>query len=162
MDLREIEEKADDLLEQMYREVTGPAGAAEMRDICTRMDVLERAARIKHLSGSHGLCSEHFPGHPSLPCTLYSGHSGQHQHEGGETDPSARWDGESGLAFQNITEPTKPAVDRLHELVSYCKQNAEAADAYAITPDEHQVVAEAKAYRDIATKLEEILREGSL
>jgi hypothetical protein len=47
VDLNEIETKADELLEQMYRDFTGPDGAAEMRDICTRMDVLERAARIK-------------------------------------------------------------------------------------------------------------------
>lgn len=52
MELNEIETKADELLDQMYKELPGPAGAAEMRDICTRMDVLERAARIKALCNS--------------------------------------------------------------------------------------------------------------
>lgn len=66
-------------------------------------------------------------------------------------------------------EPTKPATDRLHELVSYFKATREESLALAhadestgadLSAVENQ--ARANAYYDAATKLQEILQEGGL
>lgn len=52
----------------------------------------------------------------------------------------------------HITEPTKPAVDRLHELVSYCRKHEREAP----------VGGGGGAYGDVGDQLDEILREGEL
>ena len=68
-------------------------------------------------------------------------------------------------------EPTKPAADRLHELVSYfvgqsnenynkTKSIPEVDEAQ--TSHETRYLSISKAYDDAATKLQEILQEGGI
>ena len=135
MDLREIEAKADELLEQMYRKTTGPAGVAEMRDICTRMDVLERAARIKSTVAF------------------------RKEQEADRLQPLMY-----GGSLLGQKEPTKPAIDRLHEMVSYLheqsRENHGRADRMPDGDKAARYLEAAGAYDDAALKLREILRGG--
>jgi hypothetical protein len=65
-------------------------------------------------------------------------------------------------ATPEAAEPTKPAADRLHELLSYFIQQSE-APINGQTPDtERQGMMRAMYYDDAATKLQEILTEGGI
>lgn len=92
-------------------------------------------------------------------CILSYEHDGPH-HGGGMT-----WTG-PGNGKQEA-EPTKPAADRLHELVSYCRTHAEESDdkaghVQAQSPPWLRHRAVARAYDDAATKLQDILTEGGI
>lgn len=91
-------------------------------------------------------------------CVLPAGH--RSRHESGGVAP---------LSWPNddpYPEPTKSAADRLHELVSYCMQQSDAANLQS-GRDEELVLnqthrAESLAYADVGSKLSEILKEGTL
>lgn len=175
MDLIEIEAATDALLEQL----ASTTSAGEVRDLCFRLDGMYRGAQVKAIvfgvdrqasseefrvrelaameraaqaasmavvqrlpdQEAAGPCWDQIPttgiGVPTR-CTLKAGHAGAH------TDGGAIWQ-------MDQPEPTKPAVDRLHELVSFIREGQKGAP-----------FASAEEVMDIADKLEEILKEGTL
>lgn len=186
MNLEEIEAKADELAALMLEVV-------QVGDIPARLEGLAHLAQIKavrdrrHVWNAHvgmrerdnemrqreisamevaadaasraippaGGCTSRInsliPGHPPLLCELSHGHPGRH------LSGNTSWDLEA--------EPTKPAVDRLHELVSYLEASKEGADQADDGGDRYEsgrLDGMSKAYRDAATKLQEILSEGGI
>lgn len=138
MNLSEIEAQADELLERLAS--TGSAG--EVRDICFRLDGLKNAAQIKSTVA--------FRKEREDELTRMKGIFQQNL--------------PNNYSSVLLPAPSKPAVDRLHELVSYLKTRA--GVCYTRGDQEPELEGQhrntAKAYDDAATKLDEILREGEL
>jgi hypothetical protein len=80
-----------------------------------------------------------------LQCVFSENHPGLHRDREG-----VRWDSDP--------EPTKPAVDRLHELVSYARECGQQYAAESRVTDDPKAIISF----DFAEKLEEILLEGGL
>jgi len=172
MDLNEIESATDALLERL----ASTESAAEVRDLCFRLDGMYRGAQVKAIvfGVDRQASSEEFRARElaameraaqaasmavaaNIPkptciavdrlgvakCALPAGHTGRHE-DGGFAPLS--WPNDDPYP-----EPTKPAVDRLHELVSFIREGQAGAP-----------FASAEEVLDIADKLEEILREGTL
>lgn len=94
-------------------------------------------------------------------CTLPASHDGPHR-GGGKW-----WEGPGNGGKAEVAEPTKPAVDQLHELLSYLINQSERelvrSQSDGKNPDEaSRHLGESKAYDDAATKLQEILQEGGI
>lgn len=163
MELSEIEAQADALLERL----ASTSSAGEVRDICFRLDGLKNAAQIKSTVAFRkereavaplplwGALPA-VPGFVRCPATkLQGGWTYRCESVAGHTPAGAHdWRGSPNPPDE---EPTKPAVDRLHELVSYGEQ-MEASNRTV----EYPCPDAADAYQDMASKLEEILREGEL
>lgn len=92
-------------------------------------------------------------------CQLQAGHLGGHLS-----------DDESGRAVWpagESAEPTKPAADQLHELLSYLVQQSQLSlekseHVMVETPVWRKHLAASKAYDDAAQKLQDILTEGGI
>lgn len=91
-------------------------------------------------------------------CTLEYQHEGQHRGGG------MWWSGPGNGGDK--AEPTKPAADRLHELLSYVTDQQVQATALIdndVRPTvRDQAAARRHAYHDVALKLEDILSEGGI
>ena len=77
------------------------------------------------------------------------------------------WAGPGNGGKAEAVEPTKPAADRLHELVSYLHNQQDREQIRARSdgksPDEvARHFGQAEAYDDAATKLQDILQEGGI
>lgn len=99
-------------------------------------------------------------------CTLPATHVGIHRN--GVTGSYTEYNKSGGEAL-NASARTKPAADRLHELLSYLVQQSEAAhqrsqeaDAVSELGKSARQLSICKAYDDAATKLSEILHEGGI
>lgn len=145
MNLEEIEAHADLLLDRLA--ATDSAG--QVRDICFRLDGLKSAAQIKSTvafrkerEAELTRMQRYAPSLVPPPSLI--------------TYPAA----------PAAAAPTKPAVDRLHELVSHlnelAKEDLLQADDEVEVWKANKWKASAKAYVDAADKLEEVLREGEL
>lgn len=170
MDLHEIEAKADELAEKML--------ATEHRQERTHhMWALEGLQRLAQIKATVAFSKEREQattapaatdrcgvwgsgGYDALVCTKGSPHGGAHFDENVQT---------YFQATELSADPTKPAADRLHELVSYfVQQSEEAATVHqrvSGVPRRHAHTAAAaasRAYDDAATKLQEILQEGGI
>lgn len=96
-------------------------------------------------------------------CALPFGHESQHRGDG-------MWWSGAGNATKLTPEPTKPAVDRLYELVSYCRGSADACATEAEA--QRDVVGqearkqpgdyEAAVFSELSDKLQDILSEGGI
>jgi hypothetical protein len=94
-------------------------------------------------------------------CTLPAPHDGSHMGGG------MSWTGPGNGGKAEVAEPTKPAADRLHELVSYLtatsKRDFDLSKTHtggSVGSTKH--LAASKAYDDAATKLQDILQEGGI
>jgi hypothetical protein len=139
-------------------------GDAQHWEICTLIERHELQGIPRHynqvtLVAEESPESDKYCGakHPTLNylCTKGAPHGGQHGH--------------AGVFWSDLPEPTKPAVDRLHELVSYLITESERAHDLAgqnqiggMDASADRFSAVSKAYDDAATKLQEILQEGGL
>jgi hypothetical protein len=133
--LEEIQAKADELLTQ----VLGEDHSSRAEHAARKLRCLELAARIKSIVAFSNKREDDLARMRDLP---------RHQ-----------------PLIQYPAAPTKPAADRLHELVSYfIQQSQQAFNATRVEPAEQhsRYLSVSKAYDDAATKLDEILREGSL
>lgn len=107
-----------------------------------------------------GLCFAISPlaiGKPPYPCCeLMRGHDGAH------SDGTTNWTNAA-----EAPEPTKPAADQLHELLSYLIQQSQLSlekseHVMVETPVWRKHLAASKAYDDAAGKLQDILNEGGI
>lgn len=98
-------------------------------------------------------------------CRLPFGHTSQHRGDG------MWWTGSGNSARDAVDyrdpEPTKPAADHLHELLSYLVQQSQLSlekseHVMVETPVWRKHLAASKAYDDAAGKLQDILTEGSI
>jgi hypothetical protein len=158
VNLEEIEAKANNVADSLMI-----AGRGEAELLALRLQGLKNLAQIKSTVAFRkerenqpllsyptaplpAICGVQSPQiwagerYVSQTCRVQAGHAGLHRSAQG-----AEWS--EGVS----AEPTKPAVDRLHELVSYIREGQKDAP-----------FASAEEVLDIADKLEEILREGSL
>lgn len=145
MNLEEIEAKAEELL----RQVLGEDHASRAEHAARKLKCLELAARIK-----------------STVAFRKEREAETANRLEGVYVPT--WAGQPAVTLP-VAEPTKPAVDRLHELVSYLITESERAHDLAGQNEIGEMNATAvhfeaasKAYDDAATKLQEILQEGGL
>ena len=110
--------------------------------------------KAKHNEPEPGRCQvTEFDVGTQRNCLLSAGHQPAGRHVWGPWRPVPE------------EEPTKPAVDRLHELVSYliaCSERGHRLNETHPERDLRHEVAASKAYDDAATKLQEILSEGGL
>jgi hypothetical protein len=180
MNLSEIEEKAQELLtavlgedhtsraEHTYRklrclrEVAQIIAVGDGRIARTAELEIKKQALAAMGGGLAGPCHAVAPmgrvGDESpIFCQLQSGHVGSHMSE------------ENGRAIWPNTGPelTKPAADRLHELVSYCTQQSNEAHLEADREQEsliqHARLQERSlCYADVGQKLQDILTEGGI
>lgn len=166
MDLSEIEAKADQLAQKLADpdisrtraellgiRLQGLAHAAQIKSTVAFRKERESQPLIQYPAAPiNGPCGHRAPTHRLIGCTLPAGHLGGH------TDGELTWSG---------PEPTKPAVDRLHELVSMWRgfsrgQDAK-ADAVLASPEQlgyHN--GQAVGWGKAASMLEEILSEGGI
>ena len=162
MELNEIEAQADALLERL---AGFTVGAGEARDICFRLDALSSAASIKATVAHQKRADNqaYMPTHAYMPAPVSLQQCPATEFVRGDAFRCSKPAGHMPAAAHAwmlavpAEEPTKPAADRLHELVSYGKQ-MEASNRTV----EYPCPDAADAYQDMATKLDEILREGLL
>lgn len=188
MSLSEVEKRADALTQVLIHGNTGRQQALllgvqieGLRDLAQIKAIADNRAehnvavgmRERELAAmeavaanipSQGICGAQsrsvWTGERMVPqtCRVSAGHSGWHKSAQG-----MEWtEGEAA--------PTKPIADRLHELVSYCRAEADRESHEAETAREHSGLTARKqfgdvaadAYKDAADKLQELLMEGGI
>lgn len=172
MSLSDIEEKADDYASRLLS--TASRSNADLYG--SKLRGLRDLAQIKAVGmeaqawgtpqpdprNVSGLCFAISPlaiGKPPYPCCeLMRGHDGAH------SEGTTNW---TNAAEKQDAEPTKPAADRLHELLSYLIQQSEQSleksnHVMQESPPWRKHLAASKAYDDAAQKLQEILTEGGI
>lgn len=161
MSLSDIEAKAENIAESLM-----VAGKSEALLLGIQLEGLRDLAQIKQIGSQQAqdpaqtdafIAAKYCltPGPGSLLCWDLKGHAGPHG-MGNDT-----WSDEQEA------EPTKPAADRLHELMSYllgqCNSHYQTHSTHtggSVGAQQH--LAASKAYDDAAQKLDEILREGGI
>jgi hypothetical protein len=167
MSLSDIEAKAENIAESLLI-----AGKNEAELLGIHLQGLRDLAQIKEAK-AFGAASEteERPVPKACPstfqlskdeyyvCVLPFEHAGQHRGGG-------MWWAGPGNGGEKA-EPIKPAIDRLHELLSYLisHSNSEFHQSNKHAPDSAESIkhlAASKAYDDGAQKLQEILNEGGI
>lgn len=146
MSLSDIEAKADELAEAL-----DGAGAALAKDLTTKLEGLAYAVQIKATAAHQRRVAEQ--------PMIHLQQGPQHGYfQGVPVSPPP------------LVEPTKPAIDRLHELVSYFIQQANdcaneaARNRDVVGQEARKQPADymAVVYNEAADKLRDILDEGGL
>jgi hypothetical protein len=158
VELKKIEAETDALLERLV----STASAAEVQDICTRLEGLSSAARVKATVASrtshNAAVQEHEDRAPcgfrwSWPdadvnhfeiCSLPAKHVGDHRNN-----------------TTGVTHAlTKPIADQLHEATSRWRSHADSFEKVAADGSEETGLV--TAFRSCARELEALLLEGGI